>query len=339
MLKRKHGYLLGAAIAVLALYSYLWSYTAEKLEQQVVKETANLQEKGVYIGYDAITVSGYPFEIRLNLRNFRLELSNFPSGFELNVFGDLILSKRAFTPTEIVTYQTTGSLEFKSLLLEPLGLKDFVLKARSLEGVTNVKDPLSHLIFTFKDWSFLGYSGDQLDFSSTQDKEKHKNKFALYLTDIDPGHQILAGMPEKIVEMGLSCEVSNTVPFKEDYAQTIKEWQDNNGVFEISRMVLDWGIIDATGDGTLVLDDQLNPIVAISLNIVGLDRFVDVLVQNGLLKKNTAALAVTALSLLKEEKETKDGRTIYHKVALTFQDGELMLGPIKVADFKTPPLK
>lgn len=114
--------------------------------------------------------------------------------------------------------------------------------------------------------------------------------------------------------------------------QALTAWRDDGGTLEIEKIDLGWGKLGVSANGTLALDEALQPQGALTATISGYGEIVDALVAAGTMKAGDAALAKLALGLL--AKPGADG-TAQINAPVTLQSGRLFIGPARLARLPT----
>jgi hypothetical protein len=109
----------------------------------------------------------------------------------------------------------------------------------------------------------------------------------------------------------------------------IAAWRDGGGTVEVERVDLRWGRLDATGDGTLALDERMRPMGAFGLHVAGWEAGIDAAVADGRIPKRAGDTARTALGLLSLGAKDAQGRLT---IPVTLQNGAVLLGPVPVAE-------
>ncbi len=114
----------------------------------------------------------------------------------------------------------------------------------------------------------------------------------------------------------------------------IVKWRDGGGTVDIETLLVHWGPLNFSATGTLALDQDLQPLVAMTATITGFVETIDALTKARAIKRRDARTAKMLLSLL--AKRPEGGGPAELKVPLTVQDGKLFVGP--VALMKVPRL-
>ncbi|HEX7967007.1 MAG TPA: DUF2125 domain-containing protein [Stellaceae bacterium] len=110
--------------------------------------------------------------------------------------------------------------------------------------------------------------------------------------------------------------------------QGLAAWRDDGGTIELEVGSLRWGPLAASANGTLALDEVLQPIGAMTATIEGHNAIIDAFVANGSLRPGDASFAKTFLGLM--AKPSADGRKQL-TVPLRLQNDRVYLGPAQIA--------
>ena len=131
---------------------------------------------------------------------------------------------------------------------------------------------------------------------------------------------------DMIDEAAFGIRVKGAVP-DGPLSQAIGAWRDAGGTVELDNLRLDWGGVGVNANGTIALDQELQPMGAFSGGIEGFDAILSALVEAGRLGTEQAALAQIALAAF--AKPGPDGKPQI-KTSFTMQNGEMFLGPVKL---------
>jgi len=110
-------------------------------------------------------------------------------------------------------------------------------------------------------------------------------------------------------------------------AQALAAWRDDGGTIELQGIDLGWGPLSLAADGTLALDQAMQPLGAFSARILGVDSILDALIADGRIPQSQASLVRMGLSMMTQR--GADG-TPQLKTPVTIQDDALYLGPAKL---------
>jgi hypothetical protein len=110
--------------------------------------------------------------------------------------------------------------------------------------------------------------------------------------------------------------------------EALNAWRLGGGTLEVRRILLDWPPLTIAGDGTLALDDGLQPIAAFSTRITGFNDALDALETKGVIPRGQTASAQVILNLLAST--PRDDEAPELRIPLSVQDQRLSIGPFNV---------
>ena len=119
-------------------------------------------------------------------------------------------------------------------------------------------------------------------------------------------------------------------PLEDTTRRAAEAWRDGGGTVELAGFVLRWDGLDISGDGTLALDGELQPTGAMTLSVQGFGTVIDTLVARGVIRPGPAATARTILGLM--ARTPKEGHTPVLKAPLSIQNRKLFVGPVRLAE-------
>lgn len=108
--------------------------------------------------------------------------------------------------------------------------------------------------------------------------------------------------------------------------ERLAAWRDAGGTLEINDLTIVWGPLAIAGDGTLALDDNMQPEGAFTAKITGMADLVDALQQAGSISPRDAAVARISLAVLTRAQE--GGAPPAAEVPVSIQDRVVSLGPV-----------
>ena len=105
-------------------------------------------------------------------------------------------------------------------------------------------------------------------------------------------------------------------------------WSSAGGHVELTQFNANWeAVTTVSGDGTVALDQRLQPVGAFSAVVRGYNEAVDAPVTRGVMTSSGGI----AVKLWLNARAEKDERGFKVKLPLTIQDGFVSMGPIKLA--------
>ena len=145
---------------------------------------------------------------------------------------------------------------------------------------------------------------------------------------IDLPPTIGAALGQRIEKLHLVSQLMGMVPSALP-REALAGWRDAGGVVQLRESELSWGPLWAAGDGTLALDQAMQPLAAGTLRIAGLAETLDGLTAAGLLQPGPARLAQIMFGAL--ARPPAEGGRPEVKLPLSIQNGFLYMGPIELA--------
>ena len=112
-------------------------------------------------------------------------------------------------------------------------------------------------------------------------------------------------------------------------SEALEAWRNGGGTLEIKRLLLDWPPLTIDANGTLALDDCLQPIGAFSTRITGFNETIETMESRGVIPGSQAASAQLILGLMAS---TPCGGEPELTVPLSVQDRRLSVGPVELLD-------
>jgi hypothetical protein len=329
---------LGLAAAVLLLglfgvYAAYWWIVAGRIEDGVVGWQQAMRARKIDASWQKIRVAGFPFAFRVDLESAALR-------------------DRALSPTpELRLPALTGSARpwnFDAWRLEaPGGLSADLaaagrrppvkLAAQTAEGAVALgPERATWLWLNFQDAS--AEAGGRVPIKSAgvwitvpaKPPRTHTDASLGLALDLRQVH--LSSPPPSLSsmvdEVALGVTVKGAVPAG-PLAQAVAAWRDAGGTIELDNLHLQWGGLGATANGTIALDQELQPIGAFSGGIEGFGEILKALVEADRMSAEQAALAQIALTTL--AKAGPDGKPQI-ATSFTIQNGKMYLGPAQLGE-------
>jgi hypothetical protein len=107
--------------------------------------------------------------------------------------------------------------------------------------------------------------------------------------------------------------------------QNLADWRDEGGIIEVGLLEGIYGKLKIHAAGTIALDKDLQPLIAISAKFQGFFSSINTLKKAGYIRSGDAAMAKLVLGVL-SRRVGKGERSI--SLPLTLQDGQLSAGPV-----------
>ncbi|MCW9033236.1 MAG: DUF2125 domain-containing protein [Rhodospirillales bacterium] len=108
----------------------------------------------------------------------------------------------------------------------------------------------------------------------------------------------------------------------------IVEWRDKGGFIEVDHLALDHGPVVLSANGTVALDQEMQPLGSFTSRTFGFFEAVDVLRSKGLIKSKDATMIKLVLGVV--SKTTGDGERRRLDLPISVQNRSVYTGPIRL---------
>jgi hypothetical protein len=284
---------LGLALVLGAAYTGYWFFVAAKLQAGVEAWVAEQRAMGNELRMAEGSIGGFPFTFRRD-------------------FGAAELLLQGTAPAQIVAGSALAEIRPWNLNTVFVTARDVsfsgtpgVYKAATLDGSIDIpKVPPAD------------YHQPFLGFDMT----------ASNVTLPEGQRAVTAGPIDAVAARGA---VMGPVPMASDLAAALAGWANAGGVLELKAFSFAQAPLEAAGEGTLALDEALQPLGALTVRAHGVAETVTLLEQDGLID---AQRARTAQMMLQNgvAKVDETGRPRVD-LSLSLQQGYLWFGPVKLA--------
>jgi hypothetical protein len=348
MIQRKYLIPVSVVALLVAIWTLGWFWFAREI-QTGLQDFADQQDGNpVVLSWDTVAVSGYPNRLNTHIAHPRGIWSG-PDGDIAWAGADAILgffkdggrtvSFRA-PGTHGFTLRSNGVERSMVAAVERFGGRldfDGNGQATGLRGLATGLDiliddkPLTTLDRAAFDWSQLGNSADA---ASTTDGI-HPAPAGQFLTfalsgvslvtaGLDPN--LVGTLGRKLDRLAGQLTVRGAIDPTDLSPDGLTRWRDAGGTLELADFTLVWGPLQIAGDGTLAVDDALQPVGAFTAQIAGLDRLVSLLEKTGRMRPQQAAIARITLAVL--TRAPANGRPPQVRLPVSIQNRQLSVGPI-----------
>ncbi len=329
----------GAGLILLAgACAGYWFYASAALEDGLAKWRAARQAQGYTITHGAVSVTGFPAALRLQVADpsvadprrgwswkgrrlsheiapwnwywYRLEVEG-PHDAAVTVDGRRrVYRGNADSAVFIGRVSSSGGMEKGALDVAAL---------RLTESGSDAASTVRHLRL-------------RLDAAEVPAGKSDMN-VALVMEHAHLAGEAVFALGPDIARLEAHGTLRGGIPARVDRA-AFERWRAGGGIVDLDWLKLSWGPLDLQAKGTVTVDDRMRPVGALNADIRGHNETIDVLEKARLLRRNTAATSRIALSLL--AKPDADGNGSVLTIPVTAQDGRLYLGFVRL--FALPPI-
>jgi hypothetical protein len=124
------------------------------------------------------------------------------------------------------------------------------------------------------------------------------------------------------------ADLKGAVPPAAITSAGLEAWRKDGGDIDFRKLAFGHGDADVAAEGTLALDDELQPIAAFTAKVSGFAETIDTLIQAGYVRPQEGGMAKAVLGFL--ARTPKGGGPPTLGAAISVQDRELSVGPVKL---------
>jgi hypothetical protein len=324
---------IGAGLLLLAiLYTILWSVEAGRMRDRVEGFLGTAAGHAITIGGYQLSIGGFPLWLEADFNTLSIDGLPYAETLRLDAPA-LVVRARPWRPG---AWQFAAPGGFTLVDRQANGLTVKAARARGRAGLNTGEPAGLELALESYDLSLIhgstaataGHGFLQVIVPDQQPEDRTGPSLSFALA-ID-GAQLPQGLdlPDRVVShAGIAGVVEGLMP-PPPLAPALTAWRAAGGSIELRDLALHWGNVELSGDGTVTLDANLQPAVALSGRIRGWEGLIADFVQAGLLTPEIAKYYQLGLGLL--TRTADDGKSEL-KAPITVQNQELSLGPAKIA--------
>ena len=328
------------ALAVIAsicvIYSCLWLAVATSKREQVVTWIKEQSDHSMNFRYEKILISGFPFAIHLEVKK--------PA---LSVFNTFLPMDWQAESIRIITQP----LDSSRLQVEVSGQQVLMLnKKKEIQKFTgDLKKVLANLMFS--DGQIKKVILELLDVQLLNDIQANSviriPRAELVLSKLERtkgDHQtgswsIFASTEDCILPLfkdsPLSKKIQLTLKARTigniasgHLVKSLENWRDNGGTVELEKLKIGHGPLKIHTEGTLALDNKMQPIGALTAHLEGIHETIDALKKLGIVEASKAITAKLLVGVL--SRPTVVGGPPVLNLAITAQNRNLYVGPVQL---------
>ncbi len=311
---------------LLAGYTGYWFYIAHRLAAGVEPWAEARRAQGYSLRWDGMAVSGYPSEFRLTFSGAALGGTR-PVPFEATA--PLLVGEAR--PWNLQRWRISAPRGLHAAAPSDGG----ELAAAAIDGELALADATAldltaHDVAGGGNAAGLAIAEARLQLVlPPQRPASHRDAAAsgaLRLTRAKLP-QAVAPFGDTIETLALAGSLKGALP-PGPLRQALAAWRDDGGTIELGEGVLRWGALDVRANGTLALDEAMQPEGSLTAAIEDQGAIIDAAVSAGFLRAGDAHFIKTFLGLM--AKTGPDGKKRL-SLPVSLQDGRVYLGPAQVA--------
>ena len=284
-----------AGVAVLAVaYGGYWFFLAGQVQAGIDRWAAERRAEGYGVEYAAVEVFGFPFQLEAVIAD---PVLTAPGEHGLRSWQGPIMIMQA-RPWALSKVRVLAPGRHRVTVMTGDTRKTFDIEFGSLIAALNFNPSGASFAVTLEA-SNIAYPSAPV-----------------------PG---LGRITERLI---LSAAVKGDLPQRRN-AETMARWRDSGGTLDVQSLDIRHGPLKVSGDGTLALDGDMQPIGSFALRVGGFIEALDRLSEAGVIKPRPAALAGAVLGAL--ARNSGSGGDARIKVPLSIQERQVFVGPVPLA--------
>jgi len=335
---RKRWIIGGVGLAALlgAAYTGYWFWLAQTFEQNLVLWVDQQRAMGYRMAYASDGPHGYPLAVEIGLDDIVIESPPGQSAWRLST-ASKVLSVSPWAPLSLrisdggervpCNVQWTSGGRDYDIAVDGIGTTLRLSTQGDLPAIRISGDSVD-VRENGKTIAGIIQPSGSVDFLPAMSHTESSVEFRLSARGIDFQAFFPAdAKTDQTHDWLLAGQVKGPVPFG-PLPTALAAWSNDGGRIELTQFNANWeAATEVSGDGTIALDQRLQPVGAFSAVVRGYNEAVDATVARGVM---TPAQG-TAVKLWLNARAEKDERGFKVKLPLTIQDGFLSMGPIKLA--------
>jgi len=324
---------------LLVTYSGYWVYLSQNAESQVKTLTTSLEKKSIFLTYDGIETSGFPYRLIINFKNPEFILRE---GF-INLSwkgGALDAFFQPWNLTHMIFTGNGGEINFgkekdkahsKSIIPESFRASFITAKGAEqrlsieiLNGVySNGLSPSQNPSLMIESINLHGRLNDSITAEGSNLLEPKIGDLSLTLRDIKkPGFQTL-GTPNEF-QISMTPRGIRMPTFTKE---GLGEWRNQGSTVDINGFSLNWRKGTVTGSGSLTLDEAFRPLGVISGEYKTPTDIIEFLSLAGFITSTEGPRITMGLKTMSSLFKKKQGQKT--PFSISAQGGGLWLGSLK----------
>lgn len=333
-------WIIAAAVVLMLTYGGLWFALGQNLRSLSADWIAEQQRAGWAIAIEDVQLTGFPTWPNVVIKQVDVTAPPQDGGWSWSADG-LTLIPETIDLTRF-TVRAPGRHEVSALWTPP-GNRDarWALEASRFDFEFEIDDAgrLQHGRIHLGDAEvtdpnalpWIGAARVDVALSLTSDDIAADETFAQFRGAADAVRMAIDLPPFERVVRTVQLDADLVGPIQPGrLSDALDAWRRGGGTLEVRRILLDWPPLALAGDGTVALDERLQPIAALSTRITGFSETLRTLETRGLIPPGQAASALVILNLLSNTPRGSDRPEL--SVPVSVQDLRLSVGPFDVMD-------
>ena len=336
-------------IIISIIITATWLLIAQQTKDTIKKWANNQIKNDIKVNWERISIDGYPININVEINKPHIVAKNFNSQIIWNPTF-ITLNFSPIKPRVIKYYSSGlhalnivyGTTKWSSkIILETL--KGEILLKPQKQFREKVHGEFTNLRFKMPHWEkALEIQQGKFDstvktraFINPKSLHPYKNSFSLNLsaqnikiTNNLPSENTKKRLGNTLEKLSFELAFNGYLDTQAIDNKKLIRWRNAGGSLDVNSIFLKWGSIQIYANGTLALDENLQPIGTFVTQIISADKLVNGLIKSGALSKNNSILIQMALAALTRESNENKNKII--EIPITLHNSKISIGPISL---------
>jgi hypothetical protein len=328
------------------IYTIFWHSMAVYLKSSIDDWRSYKTDQGVESSYSTIEITGFPLNFYIRINNPRLQAP-------LAAIGNYEIKKWIWEGHHLIVKLTPWN--FNIIKLDLSGSNRFLLKGKNviydfasetklinidsemsqdgwpknimvrLEGV-KILEQTSKLDVSIRSAFFNTQTLLNEDNRGSAKKKNPNRVLQVRLEDLYLPKELRWPADSYVKKLSMKLNIFENLGLILN-EKNLKKWRDTGGIIDINLFEAIFGDLKTYASGTLALDQDLQPLLAMTAKFEGIVSLIDKLVVLGYLRTNTAMLAKIIFGGLSGRLGNEQSSI---GLPLTIQNRKLSVGPISL---------
>lgn len=315
---------LAAAAIAAGLYAAFWHVLADRVRTAVENWAAERRAEGWTVESDPLTVGGFPLgvtvrgaDVRVGARGWRWHAPAVTATVRPWASGTVSVdapgAQRIALGDESVVVAASGAEA--GLRFDGGGLRSARLAVRETAIRDGAEEPVP-------DVGRIEGRLARLDGAAGSGAASFGFAFSVAWPDL-PGAPLAFRGAGRLSAEGVARDLP---PAAGPPVRYLRDWRAGGGAVDLDSVALDWESFGLSGNGTIALDERLQPEAALTIGVRGFRDAVAALVSAGAIRPGAALAAALAAGALSGGEDTV-------RVPVAVQNRTLSVGPVPVLEF------
>ncbi|MGE0718550.1 MAG: DUF2125 domain-containing protein [Alphaproteobacteria bacterium] len=314
------GFVVAAAGGV---YAWWWHHVAAEIERGLPQVIGPLRAEGIAVDYARLQVAGFPLEFRLDFAQPAVARRGMAP--DLTWRGDRLVA--AARPWRLAEWALT--VDRPSHVAAEMGAERWAGTVARADGTLRFGAAGGDVMMTARD--VVGSDADPLRISELRLRlapdpgRTNATAIAVAAERMTLPARAGTALGRDVEALSAEGTLVERVP-RGPVAASLEAWRAAGGIVDVHRLSLRWGPLQATGNATLALDRELQPLLAGTAVAKGYGEVVERLAATGVLGWREAMATRIVLAALAVP--SGDGGGSELRLQFAVQDGQLTAGAV-----------